>query len=84
MASTATWYVQQIGTADTAVLPTNAIVSYDIGKGAAAFDGQNVIAGQDWPLQQRRAAPDLALTQPQATASPFAPAPPMLMATARR
>ncbi|MCY4743536.1 DUF1800 family protein [Pelomonas sp. UHG3] len=39
-------HVQQISTADTAVLPTQAIVRYDIGNGAAAFDGQNVEAAR--------------------------------------
>ncbi|MCX2865291.1 DUF1800 family protein, partial [Paucibacter sp. PLA-PC-4] len=38
-------YVQQISTADTAVLPTAAIVSLDKGSDNAAFDGQNVVAG---------------------------------------
>ena len=39
-------YVQQISTADTAVLPTAAIVSLDKGSDNAAFDGQNVVAGK--------------------------------------
>ena len=38
-------YVQQISTTDTAVLPTDAIVSLDKGSGDGAFDGQNVVAG---------------------------------------
>ncbi|MDC6171441.1 carbohydrate-binding domain-containing protein, partial [Paucibacter sp. XJ19-41] len=38
-------YVQQLSTADTAVLPTAAIVSFDRGYGNDAFDGQNVLAG---------------------------------------
>ncbi|MFT7723284.1 MAG: DUF1800 family protein [Roseateles sp.] len=38
-------YVQQISTADTAVLMTDSIVSLDRGSGDAAFDGQNVVAG---------------------------------------
>ncbi|MGN6830642.1 DUF1800 family protein [Paucibacter sp. M5-1] len=38
-------YVQQISTADTAVLPTATIVSLDKGNDNAAFDGQNVVAG---------------------------------------
>ena len=38
-------HVQQISTADTAVLPTAPIVTFDAGSGDAAFDGQNVRAG---------------------------------------
>jgi uncharacterized protein (DUF1800 family) len=38
-------HVQQISTADTAVLSTAAVVSLDKGKGNAAFDGQDVSAG---------------------------------------
>lgn len=39
------FHVQQLGTADTVVLPTAAIVSFEAGKGNAALDGQNVSAG---------------------------------------
>ncbi|MFG6443530.1 DUF1800 family protein [Pelomonas margarita] len=57
-------HVQQISTADTAVLPTAAIVTYDKGPGAAAFDGQNVIAGittvhSDGALRMAWPAPNL-------------------------
>ncbi|MFG6487501.1 DUF1800 family protein [Roseateles sp. BYS78W] len=38
-------HVQQISTADTAVLPTASIVTFDAGNGDAAFDGLNVRAG---------------------------------------
>jgi uncharacterized protein (DUF1800 family) len=38
-------FVQQISTADTAVLPTASIVTFDKGVGNAAFDGENVTAG---------------------------------------
>ncbi len=38
-------FVQQISTADTAVLPSASIVTFDAGNGDAAFDGQNVRVG---------------------------------------
>ncbi|MFG6417043.1 DUF1800 family protein [Roseateles sp. DC23W] len=38
-------YVQQVSTADTAVLSTASIVTLDKGSGDAAFDGQNVVPG---------------------------------------